>query len=50
MLITKPNRVGYAMTFWDNDRGNSVGWRCSLAVSFLPSILFLIPLPFVHES
>ncbi|KAL2264468.1 hypothetical protein VTK26DRAFT_33 [Humicola hyalothermophila] len=42
--------VGYAMTFWDNERGQSVGWRCSLGASFIPALLFIVALPFMHES
>ncbi|AEO64485.1 uncharacterized protein THITE_2142370 [Thermothielavioides terrestris NRRL 8126] len=42
--------VGYAMTFWNDERGQSAGWRCSLAVSFIPAFFFLIALPFMHES
>ncbi|KAK4187063.1 general substrate transporter [Podospora australis] len=42
--------VGYAMTFWDNQRGMSVAWRFSLSLSFIPALLFLSGLPFMHES
>ncbi len=43
-------RVGYAMTFWNNDHGLRVAWRYSLALSFIPAIIFLIGLPFMHDS
>ncbi|GAB1316192.1 Ascus development protein 3 [Madurella fahalii] len=42
--------VGYAMTFWDDERGSLMGWRFSLAASFIPAIFFVIGLPFMHES
>ena len=38
------------MTFWDNDRGLSVGWRYSLGVSFIPAVFFMGTLPFMRES
>ena len=38
------------MTFWDNERGHSVGWRYSLAISFIPAFFFLVALPFMPES
>lgn len=43
-------RVGYAMTFWDDERGSAVGWRFSFGASFIPAILFITGLPFMHES
>ncbi|KAK3316642.1 general substrate transporter [Apodospora peruviana] len=42
--------VGYAITFWDNARGHSLGWRVSIALSFIPASLFVAGLPFFHES
>ncbi|KAH6842603.1 general substrate transporter [Chaetomium sp. MPI-CAGE-AT-0009] len=42
--------VGYAMTFWDNSRGQSVGWRYSLGASFIPALFFIVTLPFMRES
>ncbi|KAK3381986.1 general substrate transporter [Podospora didyma] len=42
--------VGYAVTFWDDSHGQYVGWRFSLAASFIPAFLFLLGLPFMHES
>ncbi|KAL2129253.1 hypothetical protein VTI74DRAFT_8007 [Chaetomium olivicolor] len=42
--------VGYAMTFWDSDRGLSMGWRYCLAASFIPAFLFVVALPFMPES
>ncbi|KAL2198147.1 general substrate transporter [Corynascus similis CBS 632.67] len=42
--------VGYAMTFWDDERGSSVGWRYSLGASFVPAIIFVVALPFMRES
>lgn len=38
------------MTFWDNDRGLSVGWRFSLGASFIPALFFMGALPFMRES
>jgi hypothetical protein len=38
------------MTFWDDDRGLSAGWRYSLGASFIPAFLFIVALPFMHES
>lgn len=38
------------MTFWENERGNAVGWRFSLAASFIPAFIFIVGLPFMHES
>ncbi|KAL2148169.1 hypothetical protein VTH82DRAFT_8030 [Thermothelomyces myriococcoides] len=42
--------VGYAMTFWNNDRGSAVGWRVSLGASFVPALIFVAALPFMRES
>ncbi|KAK3682083.1 general substrate transporter [Podospora appendiculata] len=42
--------VGYAMTFWDSPHGQYVGWRVSIAVSFIPASVFLLGLPFMHET
>jgi len=44
------SRVGYAMTFWTNERGQQDGWRFSLAASFIPAVIFLVGLPFMHDS
>jgi hypothetical protein len=38
------------MTFWDDDRGLSVGWRYSLGASFIPAFIFIAALPSMHES
>lgn len=43
-------RVGYAMTFWTNEQGQRIGWRVSLALSLIPAVLFLVGLPFMHDS
>lgn len=50
VLTESAFRVGYAMTFWDDERGRSVGWRYSLAASFIPAIFFILVLPFMQES
>ncbi|KAK3349478.1 general substrate transporter [Lasiosphaeria hispida] len=42
--------VGYAMTFWNNARGQLVGWRFSLGLSLIPAILFLAGIPFMYDS
>ncbi|KAM7186636.1 putative quinate permease [Rhypophila sp. PSN 637] len=42
--------VGYAFTFWDNEHGRSMGWRVSIALSFIPACIFLACLPFLYES
>ncbi|KAL2265947.1 hypothetical protein VTJ83DRAFT_5299 [Remersonia thermophila] len=41
---------GYAMTFWDDERGLAIAWRFSLGASFIPAFLFLAALPFMRES
>lgn len=38
------------MTFWDDAHGRAVGWRYSLAASFIPALFFLAALPFMYES
>jgi hypothetical protein len=38
------------MTFWDDEHGLSVAWRYSLGASFIPAFIFLLALPFMHES
>lgn len=38
------------MTFWDDDWGHHHGWRFSIAASLIPASLFLIGLPFMHDS
>jgi len=43
-------RVGYGMTFWASPNGQSLGWRVSIALSFIPALAFLAGLPFMHES
>ncbi|KAK3331885.1 general substrate transporter [Cercophora scortea] len=40
--------VGLAVGFCPH--GQSVGWRVSIAVSFIPASVFLIGLPFMHET
>ncbi|KAK1827312.1 putative quinate permease [Podospora conica] len=42
--------VGYAMTFWSDERGQRIGWRVSLALSLIPAVLFLVGLPFMYDS
>ncbi|KAK0709201.1 general substrate transporter [Lasiosphaeria miniovina] len=42
--------VGYAVTFWDTPNGHEMGWRLSLAISFIPGFFFVLGLPFMHES
>ncbi|CAK7212218.1 hypothetical protein SCUCBS95973_001380 [Sporothrix curviconia] len=42
--------VGYGITFWDTPRGLSMGWRVSLAVQFVPAVIFMAGLPFLPET
>ncbi|CAK7218261.1 hypothetical protein SBRCBS47491_003450 [Sporothrix bragantina] len=42
--------VGYAITFWDTPRGISIGWRVSMAVQFVPAVIFMAGLPFLPET
>ncbi|KAK3937420.1 general substrate transporter [Diplogelasinospora grovesii] len=42
--------VGYAVTFWDSPHGEYVGWRFSLAISFVPAFIFMVGLPFMPET
>ncbi|KAH6617673.1 general substrate transporter [Chaetomium sp. MPI-SDFR-AT-0129] len=42
--------VGYCITFWDDERGLAIGWRYSLGASFIPALIFMIAIPFMHES
>ncbi|KAK4449567.1 putative quinate permease [Podospora aff. communis PSN243] len=42
--------VGYAVTFWNDERGQTEGWRFSIAASLIPAFLFLIGLPFMYDS
>ncbi len=38
------------MTFWDTPRGESVGWRVSFALQYVPAVAFMLGLPFVPET
>lgn len=49
-LIPTHDRVGYAVTFWDDPHGEHVGWRFSLAVQFIPALIFAVGLPFLPET
>ncbi|CAK7206179.1 hypothetical protein SEUCBS139899_008964 [Sporothrix eucalyptigena] len=42
--------VGYGITFWDTPWGNYVGWRVSMAVQFVPAVMFMAGLPFLPET
>ncbi|CAK7565225.1 MAG: hypothetical protein SEPTF4163_003137 [Sporothrix epigloea] len=42
--------VGYGITFWDTPRGVSVGWRVSLALQYVPAVIFMAGLPFLPET
>jgi hypothetical protein len=43
-------RVGYAVTFWDTPEGKNIGWRFSIALQFVPAVIFFAGLPFLVET
>jgi hypothetical protein len=43
-------RVGYAVTFWSDPHGIYVGWRFSISVQLIPSLIFAVGLPFLPET
>ncbi|KAH8590174.1 general substrate transporter [Bisporella sp. PMI_857] len=42
--------VAYGIARWDTERGEYLGWRLSVAVQFIPSIIFMIGVPFCPET
>ncbi|KAF2496688.1 general substrate transporter [Lophium mytilinum] len=42
--------VGYGMTFWESDEGERNGWRVSIALQYIPSLILVIGLPFCPET
>ncbi|OCK95736.1 general substrate transporter [Cenococcum geophilum 1.58] len=42
--------VGYGMTFWETGRGVYLGWRLSIAVQYIPALIFCIGVPFCPET
>jgi hypothetical protein len=50
VLLTIGTRVGYAVTFWDTPEGKKIGWRFSIALQFVPAVIFFAGLPFLVET
>jgi MFS family permease len=44
------HRVGYGVSFWKTPHGLRVGWRMSIALQYIPAIIFIIGLPFCHDT
>jgi MFS family permease len=42
--------VGYGMSFWTTGQGFDLAWRLSIAVQFIPAVIFMVGLPFVPET
>ncbi|KAF2006049.1 general substrate transporter [Amniculicola lignicola CBS 123094] len=42
--------VGYGLSHWETPRGTYFGWRFSMAVQFIPEILFLLGVFFCPET
>ncbi|KAK6543613.1 hypothetical protein TWF694_000355 [Orbilia ellipsospora] len=42
--------VGYGFSYWDTGKGLLLAWRLSMAVQYIPALIFMIGLPFVPES
>lgn len=43
-------RVGYGVSFWTYGAGKHEAWRLSVAVQFIPALMFCIGLPFCPET
>jgi len=41
--------VGYGFSFWNKGQGIDLQWRLSIAMQFVPAMLFLIGVPFLPE-
>jgi sugar transport protein len=42
--------VGYGVSFWDSPHGKDVGWRFSIALQFVPAVIFMVGVLFVPET
>jgi hypothetical protein len=41
--------VGYGYSFWTTGRGFDLEWRLSIAMQFVPALLFMAGAPFLPE-
>lgn len=41
--------VGYALSFWNYGIGIDLEWRLSIAMQFVPAVLFCAGAPFLPE-
>jgi len=46
---TNSNRCGYAFSFWKHGQGFHLAWRLSIAVQYIPALIFMAIVPFVPE-
>lgn len=42
--------VGYRVSHWTSKTGTYEGWRMSIALQFIPAIIFCMGLPFLPET
>jgi hypothetical protein len=49
-LLADICRVGYGVSYWTTPDGHNKGWRLSIALQFVPAVLFMAGLPFCHET
>ncbi|KUJ06685.1 general substrate transporter [Mollisia scopiformis] len=42
--------AGYAYSHWTSKLGNYEGWRESVALQFIPALIFIVGLPFLPET
>lgn len=51
LFVNMRGRVGYAVTFWENNAHQIyVSWRFSIAIILVPCIIFASGLPFLPET
>jgi MFS family permease len=43
-------RCGYGLSHWNDHTGFTESWRTSVAIQFLPALIFLLGLPFCGET
>ncbi len=50
IALTHIPRVGYGVSHWTTKEGIYYGWRLSVAVQFIPAVIFMLGLPFAPET
>ncbi|KAH7112287.1 general substrate transporter [Dactylonectria estremocensis] len=42
--------IGYGFSFWRAGNGESLGWRLSILIQYVPAVIFCVGAPFLCES